>query len=69
MKKIVLLSVWLIGYAETSSAQLFGPRNYEDCIIEGMQGIASDLAAEAVRSACREKFPLPPRPPKKPSNF
>tara|TARA_B100001057_G_scaffold370139_1_gene373954 strand:+ start:46 stop:438 length:393 start_codon:yes stop_codon:yes gene_type:complete len=69
MKKTTLLIFLLIGYAETSSAQLFGPRNYEDCIIEGMQGIASDLAAEAVRSACREKFPLPPRPPRSPLTF
>ena len=39
------------------TAQIFGPSNYEDCIIEGMQGVASDVAAVAVRSACREKFP------------
>jgi hypothetical protein len=56
MKKTIFLFLLLIGYAETSSAQLFGPRNYEDCIIEGMQGVASDVAAVAVRSACREKF-------------
>lgn len=57
MKKTILLFLLLIGYAETSSAQLFGPRNYEDCIIEGMQGVTSDVAAVSIRSACREKFP------------
>lgn len=57
MRKATLLFLLLIGYAETSSAQLFGPRNYEDCIIEGMQGVTSDVAAVSIRSACREKFP------------
>ena len=56
MKKTILLFFLLIGYAETSSAQLFGPRNYEDCIIEGMQGVTSDRAAQAVASACLIKF-------------
>jgi len=49
----------LIGFAGSSYAQfgLFGPSDYDECIIEGMQGVASDVAAVAVRSACREKFP------------
>lgn len=29
----------------------------EDCIIEGMKGVQSDLAVRAVVGACREKYP------------
>ena len=29
----------------------------EDCIIDGMKGVQSDLAARAVVGACREKYP------------
>ena len=46
---ILLLSI----LPSVGTAHIFGPSNYEDCIIEGMQGVASDVAAVAVRSACR----------------
>jgi len=58
MKKTIFLFLLLIGYAETSSAQLFGPRNYDECIIEGMQGVTSDVAANAVQLACYSKFSI-----------
>ena len=38
----VLPSVWI--------AQLFGPCNYEDCIVGGMQRVTSDVAAVRVLS-------------------
>jgi hypothetical protein len=41
-----------------ASAELFGPNNYEECILENMKGVTSDQAAHAIRNACREKFPL-----------
>ena len=34
-----------------------GDKTYDECIINGMRGIQSDIAAEAVKKACREKFP------------
>ena len=37
------------------SAQIFGPSSYEDCVIENMQGVTSDTAAEAVLFACASK--------------
>jgi hypothetical protein len=48
----------LIGFAGSSYAQfgLFGPSDYDECIIEGMQGITSDVAAQAVQMACYSKF-------------
>ena len=48
----------LLGFAGSSYAQfgLFGPSDYDECIIEGMQGITSDAAAQAVQMACYSKF-------------
>ena len=42
------------------SADWFGPKNYEDCIIQGMQGTTSNLAAQEIKKACRTKFPAAP---------
>jgi hypothetical protein len=49
----------LIGFAGSSYAQfgLFGPSDYDECIIEGMQGVQSDRAANFVAASCMEKFP------------
>lgn len=35
---------------------LFGPKNYDECILEGMKGVTSDTAAGAVIHACSNKF-------------
>ena len=35
----------------------FGPKNYEDSLIEGMKGVNSDASAGAVIFSCRQKFP------------
>ena len=50
------ISVLLSGSGVTS-AGLFGPSNYEECILDGMKGVKSDLAAKAVIGACARKFP------------
>lgn len=39
---------------EVSSAE---KATYEDCIIESMKGVTSNLAARLIRDACRSKFP------------
>ncbi len=35
----------------------FGPKNYDDCILESMKGVKSDFAAKAIYGSCRQKFP------------
>lgn len=37
-----------------------GPGNYEECILDSMKGVTSDLAARAIISSCRNKFPAKP---------
>lgn len=40
-----------------ANASLFGPKNFEDCILDGMKGVNNDTAANAVIYSCRQKFP------------
>ena len=42
-------------------ADLFGSESYEDCILENMEGVESDVAARAVQSACRTKTAAEPK--------
>ncbi len=41
-----------------SLAGWLGPGNYEECILDSMKGVTSDLAARAIISSCRNKFPV-----------
>ena len=47
----------MVLFSAYAEAGLFGPSNYEECILEKMKGITSDVAARAVDAACRSKFP------------
>lgn len=51
------LIIFVCTTGTTFAWSLFGPKNYDDCILKGMQGITSDRAAGAVVNACRNKFP------------
>jgi hypothetical protein len=35
------------------------PKNVDDCILKGMEGVVSDRAAIFIRNACQNKFPEP----------
>lgn len=36
---------------------LAGPSNYDECIIDSMKGVSSDIAAQAIISSCRNLYP------------
>lgn len=38
-------------------AGIWGPSSYDDCIIDAMKGVTSNIAANEIRKACRNKFP------------
>lgn len=38
----------------------FGPKNFEDCVLQNMKGVTSDAAAAHIRMACIKKFPRQP---------
>jgi len=52
----IFLSSYLFSFS-AHSWNLFGPNNFNDCIIENMKGVTSDSAAASIRMACRQKFP------------
>ena len=58
---LLILFVPLVG-----NAGLFGPSDYNECILESMKGVTSDVAAGVIVRSCREKFPKQPK--KKPKS-
>ena len=51
MKAIFLTVLLLPIFVFAQDAQ-----TYEDCILENMKGVSSDVAATAIREACESKF-------------
>lgn len=57
-RKILYLYMCVFIMAPTSAFPgWFGPSDYDECIIEGMKGVQSDIAARLVRQSCLKKFP------------
>lgn len=38
-------------------AGIFGPSNFDDCVLDSMKGVTSDVAARSIYQSCRQKFP------------
>ena len=54
----IALFLCIAIYSPISNAwSLFGPKNFEDCVLAGMKGVTSDYAAKAVYKSCMDKFP------------
>ncbi|MCX7083196.1 MAG: hypothetical protein NT008_07535 [Methylococcales bacterium] len=53
-----ILSLFLLFIVSTNifAFSLFGPKNYDECILENMKGVSSDIAARLVDNSCDEKF-------------
>jgi hypothetical protein len=47
----------LIMLSSNCDAGLFSPKNYDDCILDGVKSAKTDLAVRAVYESCRSKFP------------
>lgn len=52
----ILFTLLLMWIAEPAFAQLFGPKSYEECMLEKMKGQAANMASIA-RVACLKSFP------------
>ena len=59
MKKILIVISTAICISNTAHAQLWGPKNYEECVLDKMKGQHQSLLYTA-REACRIAFPPPP---------
>ena len=42
-------------FSTSVSSLAWGEENYEDCILENMKGTGSDVAAKAIKDACKAK--------------
>jgi hypothetical protein len=60
---IAAMSFWLFSASPATSQSSWlnwfrgGPQNFDDCILQGMQGVTSDIAAKAIYRSCSNKFP------------
>lgn len=45
-----------------SFAGLFGPSNYDECVLDGIKDAKTETAAQMVARACRNKFPIKSEP-------
>ena len=66
MNKLLTTIILLFSFVTVSSganAQLFGPRDYDECILENMRGVTSNSAAASIRRSCLQKFPRPANGP------
>lgn len=57
---LMISTVCISNWANAQLSGLFGPGNYDECILENMKSVSSDIAARAVMSSCRRAFPTKP---------
>lgn len=55
MKKLTVLILFLVS-TNVFAWNILGPKNYDECILENMRGVTSDIGARLVERSCREKF-------------
>jgi len=65
MKKSLIVLTTLFLAPTYSPAQFFGPRNYEDCVLQNIKTAKTDAAVSAVYSMCASKFSTSPTIDKK----
>jgi len=56
---LALLVPVIFLYPGVGQTDESGPSSYDECITETMKGVASDVAARAIISSCRNMFPEP----------
>lgn len=64
MKQILAVALCFTLFPLTSQSGWFGASDYDECILESMKGVTSNLAAKLIRKSCKDKFP--PKAKKKP---
>lgn len=53
----VVLVLAILFFPSIGQADHFRPSTYDECITDSMKGVASDVAARAIISSCRNQFP------------
>ena len=52
--KVLILLLALPTFAYS---MCYKPHTYEQCLLDGLKGVTSDVAATAIKNACTDKFP------------
>ena len=61
LRKLPLLLLPLVLFCPpVSQADPGAPSNYDECIIDAMKGVSSDVAARAIMESCRNLYPDAP---------
>jgi len=60
-RKLRLLLTLPLMITVLSACQPESPKTLQDCLLVGMKGVTSDVAANSIKAACMTKFP-PPQP-------
>ena len=66
----VLLLPFVVLCPSISHGETDRPANYDECIVDAMKGVSSDVAARAIIDSCRNLYPVSPReaaPPASPA--
>lgn len=53
-----LLTTLILAISSSAHASLFGPSNFEECVLQGLKDAKTDYAAKFVEAMCLKKFPI-----------
>jgi len=56
-----LLLPFVVFCPSISHGETDRPANYDECIVDAMKGVSSDVAARAIIDSCRNLYPVSPR--------
>ena len=56
----ILLLPFVVLCPSISHGDTDKPANYDECIVDAMKGVSSDIAARAIIDSCRNLFPASP---------
>ena len=57
VKSLSIAIITVFFSVDVLAWSIFGPKNFDECILENMKGVTSDIAAKAIGDSCYTKFP------------
>ena len=57
-RTFIVLSTFLLILSSNAHAGLFGPSNFEECVLDALKDAKTEYAAQLVQAMCLEKFPI-----------
>jgi hypothetical protein len=57
MIKILPIALTIFFSTDALAWSIFEPKNFDECILENMKGVTSDIAANAIGKSCAAKYP------------